>query len=104
MPLSHSCPRAARVAEWGVAQLLVGLCKSCTVFVVCSLFSFYYFIHIIIVMAAEHGSATGSDFAFLNPLKRSPLVEKSRISWQIQVFIREVNRKRPVTGAKIKIA
>ena len=69
------------------------LCKSCTVFVVCLVFSFYYFIHIIIVMAAEHGSATGSatgsDFGFLNPLKRSPLVEKSRISWQIQVFIRE---------------
>ena len=37
------------------------LCKSCTVFVVCLVFSFYYFIHIIIVMAAEHGSATGSD-------------------------------------------
>jgi hypothetical protein len=59
------------------------------VFAVCLVFSFYNLIHIIIVMAAEHGSAKGSDFGFLNPLKRSPLVENSRISWQIQVFIRE---------------
>ena len=42
---------------------------------------------------SEHDNAAavateGSDVG-LNPLKRSPLVEKSRISWQIQVFIRE---------------